>query len=431
MTDLPRRLGLREAIALVAGTIIGSGIFLAPNLVAKQVPSAPAMLAVWIFSGLLSLCGALVYAELGAMLPSSGGQYTYLREAFGPLAAFLCGWTYFLVIMTAAIAWLGTAFSIYLSTFLPLSAAAQKAVAVACILALSVVNYRGVQFGAAVQDVLALIKTAGILLLIGAALLSPVNQWSAGGGGGEIGLAQFGLAMVACLLTYDGWIALSLVAGEVKDPKRNLPLGLIGGLAICIALYVMANVAYLKLLTVEQVAGSQRVAAEALTVALGGSAGKLIALLILLSIAGSVNGWLLAAPRVYFAQAQDGLFFRQFAEVHPRYLTPGFSILAQGVWASMLCLTGTYETLGSFAMFAAWLFYGATAIGAMVLRKKRPDLTRPYRMPAYPLLPLVFTIVALVFVGNLFATDPGPAFSGTAIIAAGVPAYWIWKRFTR
>jgi APA family basic amino acid/polyamine antiporter len=234
--------------------------------------------------------------------------------------------------------------------------------------------------------------------------------------------------MIACLLTYDGWIALSLVAGEVRNPQRNLPLGLIGGLSVCIGLYTLVNYAYLKVLTVAQLAGAQRVAADAVDVAWGAGGGRAISLLILLSIIGATNGWLLSAPRVYFAQASDGLFFRRFAHIHPRYSTPSFSIVAQGLWACVLCLTGTYETLGGFAMFATWVFYGATAIGAMVLRRKRPDLERPYRMWGYPVLPVVFVLVAFAFVANTFVNEPGPAISGTVIILLGLPAYWLWTR---
>ncbi|MBI3683473.1 MAG: amino acid permease [Acidobacteria bacterium] len=427
MKELPRRLGLADAILVVAGTIIGSGIFLTPNLVARQLPSPWAILGVWLFGGLLSLAGALAYAELGAMIPSSGGQYAYLREAYGPLAAFLCGWTYLLVVITAAIAWLATSFGIYLAYFLPLAPAARKAAAVAVILALTVINYRGVVAGARVQNLLAILKIAGIAILIAAALASPVNHWREAQAG-EVRLPQFGLAMVACLLTYDGWLALSLLAGEVKKPERNLPLGLFCGVGICTALYLAANTAYLKVLTVAETAQAERVAARAAEITLGPAGGKAVALIILLSILGAMNGWILSAPRIYFAQSSDGLFFARFAEVHPRFLTPGAAIVLQGAWAAALCLSGTYETLGSFAMFAAWIFYGFTVLGAMILRSRRPDAARPYRMWGYPLLPLMFVAAALGFVANTFVTDTAPALTGTALILAGVPAYFLWRK---
>jgi APA family basic amino acid/polyamine antiporter len=425
--ELPRRLGLLNAVTIVAGTIIGSGIFLVPNLVARQLPSPSAILGVWVFSGLLSLAGALAFAELGAMIPASGGLYAYLREAFGPLAAFLCGWSFFVVVLTAAIAWLSVTFSMYLSAFLPLTPIEQKVASVAIIGLLSFVNFRGVMLGARLQNLFAFLKIGGILLLIGASVISPVNHWSEPQSGAWT-ISQFGAAMIACLLTYDGWIALSLVAGEVKNPQRNLPLGLIAGIGICITLYVAVNFAYLKILPIAETAQTQRVAARAAEFAIGPAGSLLVSGIILLSIAGAINGWMMAAPRIYFEQARDGLFFSRFAEVHPRFLTPGFSILLQAVWAIVLCLTGTYETLGAYAMFAAWLFYGVTVLGAIVLRVKRPDAPRPYRMWGYPALPVLFAIVAFGFVLNTVITDPKPALSGSALILAGVPAYWLWQR---
>ncbi|MBS1828071.1 MAG: amino acid permease [Acidobacteria bacterium] len=423
----PRTLGLLDAVSIVAGTIIGAGIFLVPNLVAKQIASPYAILAVWLFSGLLSLAGALGFAELGAMIPSSGGQYAYLREAFGPLPAFLCGWTFFLAIATAAIAWLATSFAVYLSYFVPLEAWQRQLVAVSLIGALSVVNYRGVRGGAAVQKLFAVAKVAGILLLIGAAWLSPVNHWPAA----EFTMptvSEWGLAMVACLLTFDGWAVLPMVAGEVKSPGRNLPLGLLSGLLICIALYVSANAAYLKVLPVADTARTERVAAQVAEITIGGNGGAVVAAIVLLSIIGAVNGWILAAPRIYMAQAQDGLFFRRFGELHPRYLTPGFAILMQFLWAAVLCVSGTYEALGSYVMFAAWLFYGLTVLGVMVLRRARPSAPRPYRVWAYPLLPLLFAAVSLGFVANSLVNDPKPSLSAAALIAAGLPVYYLWRR---
>jgi len=425
--ELPRRLGLLDAIAIVTGTIIGSGIFLVPNLVARQLPSPTAIVGVWIFSGLLSLAGALVFAELGAMIPASGGLYAYLREAFGPLAAFLCGWSFFVVVLTAAIAWLSVSFAIYLSAFVPLTFLEQKLVAVAIIGVLSWINYRGVVAGARVQALLTICKAGGLLLLIVAALTSPVNHWNTPQTGTWT-IPQFGAAMIACLLTYDGWIALGLVAGEVKNPQRNIPLGLIAGISICIALYVVANFAYLKVLTVTDTAQTERVAARVAEIAMGGVGSRVVSGIILLSIAGAINGWMMAAPRIYFEQARDGLFFAKFAEVDARYCTPGIAILLQAVWAMVLCLSGTYETLGAYAMFAAWLFYGATVVGAIVLRMNRPEAERPYRMWGYPVLPVVFAVVAFGFVVNTAVTDWKPALSGSALIAAGIPVYWLWRR---
>ncbi|MBL8222926.1 MAG: amino acid permease [Bryobacterales bacterium] len=423
----PRTLGLLDAASIVAGTVIGAGIFLVPNLVAKQIASPYAILAVWLFSGLLSLAGALAFAELGAMIPSSGGQYAYLREAFGPLPAFLCGWTFFLVIATAAIAWLATSFAVYLSHFVPLVPWQRQVVAVVAIALLSAVNYHGVKGGAAVQKIFSMAKIAGILVLIGAALWSPVNYWPQARF--ELPtVPQWGLAMVACLLTFDGWAVLPMVAGEVKQPSRNLPFGLMLGVGVCIVLYVGANAAYLKVLPAHETAGTERVAARVAEIAIGDRGAVVVSAIVLLSVSGAMNGWILAAPRIYLAQARDGLFFARFGVLHPRFLTPGFSIFVQFVWAAVLCLSGTYEALGSYVMFAAWLFYGATVLGVIVLRRTRPGAARPYRVWAYPLLPLLFAAVALGFVANSLVNDPKPALSASVLIAAGLPAYYFWRR---
>lgn len=427
--DLPRCLGFTEAAAIVIGTVIGSGIFIVPNLVARHLPSPPMILGVWIFSGALSLFGALAYAELGAMMPSSGGQYAYLRAAFGPLPAFLCGWTFFLVVINAAIAWLATTFGIYLSYFVPLSGSFRVAAAISLILALSAINYGGVVAGARVQQVFTLAKAAGLILLVIAALASPVNHWNDTPPAGEFGAAGFGAAMIACLLTYDGWMALTLVAGEVKRPERNLPVALIAGIGVCTALYALANFAYLKVLPAAATAQAERVASEVAGISLGSGGSRIVTAIILVSIIGSANGWILAAPRLYFAQARDGLFFRRFGEVHPRFLTPGFSIVLQAAWAILLCVTGTYESLASLAMFAAWIFYGITVAGVFALRRKQPAAARPYRMWGYPYLAWLFVAVALGFVLNTYFTATGPALAATGIIAAGVPAYFAWRRF--
>jgi APA family basic amino acid/polyamine antiporter len=427
-TELPRKLGLVDSAAIVVGTIIGSGIFLVPNLVARNLPSPAWIIGVWIFTGVLSFFGALAYAELGAMIPSTGGQYVYLREAYGPLWAFLCGWTYFFVIISAAIGWLAISFANYLGYFVPLTPALSKAVAVALIAAVTLVNYRGVTAGAAVQNLFTLMKVGGLLILIISAFLAgraPAATVASAPAGFSV--SHFGVAMISCVLAYDGWVALSFVAGEVKNPKRNLLLALALGLGLAVGIYVLANVAYLRVLSVAEIAATGRVGALAAERAMGPWGGSFVSLTILMSIIGAINGWAMTAPRIYFAQAQDGLFFRRFAEIHPRYQTPGFSILVFGAWSALLALTGTYENLASYAMFAAWIFYGLTSMGVLVLRRKFPDRPRPYRMTGYPVTLFLFVAVALGFVINTFIATPGPAIVGTLLIAAGVPAYFFWK----
>jgi APA family basic amino acid/polyamine antiporter len=430
--ELPRRLGLGDSAAIVVGTIIGSGIFLVPNLVARNLPSPGWIIGVWIFTGVLSFFGALAYAELGAMMPATGGQYVYLREAYGPLCAFLCGWTYFFVIISAAIGWLAISFANYLGYFVPLTPALSKVVAVGLIAAVTLVNYRGVTAGAAVQNLFTLMKVGGLVVLIASAFLAGRPPAVATPpAAGQFSIGHFGVAMISCLLAYDGWVAVGFVAGEVKNPQRNLLLAAALGLGLAVGIYVLANAAYLRVLSVGEIAATGRVGALAAERAMGPWGGSFVSLTILISIVGAINGWAMTAPRIYFAQARDGLFFRRFAEIHPRYQTPGFSILVFGAWSALLALTGTYENLASYAMFAAWIFYGLTSAGVLVLRRKFPDRPRPYRMSGYPVTLFLFVAVAVGFVINTFIATPGPAVVGTLLIAAGVPAYWVWKGSAR
>lgn len=429
--ELPRRLGLVDSVAIVTGTIIGAGIFLVPSLVARNLPSAPMILAVWIFTGVISFFGALAYAELGAMIPATGGQYVYLRETYGTLPAFLCGWTYFFVVLSASLGWIGITFANYLGYFIPLGPLAAKLVALGLIAAVTAINYRGITAGAATQNFFTAMKLLGLAILIGGAFLAaPAHAAVAADppAAGGVSLRLFGVAMISCVLSYDGWVALSFVAGEVCNPKRNLTLAVSLGLGIAIVVYVLANAAYLRVLSVPEIAASDRVGALAAERAIGPVGGAIVSLTILLSIAGCANGWAMTAPRIYFAQARDGLFFRRFAAIHPRYQTPGFSILAFGAWSALLALTGTYETLASYAMMAAWFFYGLTALGVLLLRRREPDRPRPYRMPGYPVTLLLFVAVAAGFVLNTFISTPGPAIVGALLILAGVPIYYFWKR---
>jgi APA family basic amino acid/polyamine antiporter len=425
--ELPRQLRLTDAVAIVAGTIIGSGIFLVPNLVARNLDSAPLVLGAWIFTGVLSFFGALAYAELGSMFPATGGQYVYLREIYGPLWAFLCGWAYFFVILSASVAWLGIVFANYLAYFIPLTPAMAKFVAVALIVAVTLVNYRGVTAGATVQKFFTAIKLAGLLALIASAFVSGA-QAGPSPAPGPFSLAHFGVAMIACVLSYDGWVAVSFIAGEIKNPKRNLLLALVLGLGTVIVVYVLANVAYLRVLSLPEIARADRVGALVAQRTMGDAGGAFIAAVILMSITGAMNGWTMTAPRIFFAQARDGMFLPIFGRIHPRYQTPHISIALFGAWSVLLTLTGTYETLASFAMYAAWIFYGLTSAGVGVLRMRRPDLARPYRMWGYPATLFLFIAVAIGFVLNTLIATPQPAIAGTLLIAAGAPVYWIWGR---
>jgi APA family basic amino acid/polyamine antiporter len=426
--DLPRKLGLFDATMIVGGTVMGSAIFLVPSSVAATLPNPLLIAAVWIFAGALTYCGALAFAELGAMYPASGGQYVYLRESWGKLAAFLFGWTFLLVIRSGGTATLAVGFAIYLGHFLPMTPVGAKAAAVSVIMLLTLVNCRGVKLGAAVQNIFTVAKVLGVAVLIGSAIFSPRAaevDWSAPA---RFPASDFGIATIACLWAYQGWFMGGMVAGEIKRPERNLPLALSLGVGGIIAIYLSANLAYLHVLTVPEIAGAERVAALMANRTMGAAGASVVSLVILVSIFGALNGGILAGPRVYFAMARDGLFFRKLAEVHPKYETPAFAILVQGFWAALLAVSGSYEKLFSYVIFSSWIFYGLAVAGVIVLRRRLPDFPRPYRMPGYPATAILFVVASALFVANTLATKPGPSLLGLACVASGVPAYIYWRR---
>jgi APA family basic amino acid/polyamine antiporter len=427
--ELPRMLGWLDATMIVVGIVIGSGIFLLPNLIAQDLHSGRAILSAWIISGVLSYFGALAYAELGAMMPATGGQYVYLREAFGPACAFVGGWTFMLAVLSGGIAFLAVSFSIYASQFVRLGLVASKLIALALIAVLSVVNYVGVREGAIVQGVFTFLKIAGLLLLIGAAVFShitapPLQPAMVS----SFSLPKFGAAMIACLMAYNGWTYVSFVAGEVKQPARSLPRSLTVGLAAVMVLYVLANVAYLKVIPIPEIAATARVGAELAERTMGSIGATLVAVTVLISIVGAINGCILTAARLPFAQARDGLFFRRFGRVHPRFQTPAFAIVLQGLWTALLVISGSYENLFSYSIVAAWIFYMLSVAAVFVLRRKLTDLPRPYRMWGYPYTPGVFVVVSVWFVINALVTVPGPSFAALGIIATGIPIYVLWRR---
>jgi basic amino acid/polyamine antiporter, APA family len=430
--DLPRKLGFLDALSIVVGIIIGAGIFLVPNLVARELKSPEWILAVWIFAGVISFFGALACAELGTMFPATGGQYVFLREIYGPLIGFLCGWSMFAVARTAQVAWLAMTMALYVSYFVPMSNAAAKFLGLAALALFTAINYWGVNAGALVQKIFTLAKVLGLLLIIASAFL-----WHAGPGAvrgslqGGFSASHFGVALIACVLACDGWVQLSFVAGEIRNPRRNILLALAFGSAACTAVYVLANIAYMRVLSVPEIAASEHVGASVAERVLGHAGGGLVSLIILMSIIGTLNGCFLTSPRIYFAQARDGLFFRKFAEVHPKHQTPGFAIVAQAVWAAVLLVSGSYESLVDYAMFAIWLSYGFMVAGIIVLRIKRPDLDRPYRMWGYPVTPVVFLLITAWFLGNMIVSRPVPSLAGLALILTGVPIYLFWERRQR
>lgn len=427
--DLPRKLGLLDAMSIVVGISIGGGIFLVPNLVARELKSAAAILLVWAFAGLISFFGSLACAELGAMFPLTGGQYVFLREAYGPLIGFLCGWSMFLVARTAQVAWMAVTMALYVSYFVPLSSLQSKLLGLAAIALFTTINYLGVKAGAMVQKIFTLAKVGGLLVIIVSAFLwsgkaAPHLAWNVG----SFSLSSFGVALIACVLAYDGWVQLSFVAGEIRNPQRNVVLALAGGTAIIIAIYLLANLAYLRVLPIPDIAASDHVGASVAERIMGAGGGSLVSLIILISIIGTLNGCFLTSPRIYFAQARDRLFFRKFGEIHPRYETPGFAIAAQGLWAVVLLVSGSYESLVDYAMFAVWLSYGMMVAGVIVLRQRQPELPRPYKMWGYPVTPILFLAITAWFLINMLWTRPVPSLAALALVGAGIPVYLRWGR---
>lgn len=432
--ELPRVLGLIDVVGILVGSVIGSGIFIVPATIAAEVHSPLLVLAVWVTGGILSFFGALAFAELGAAFPRAGGMYVYLREAYGSFVAFLFGWTLFLVIDSGAVATLSMAFaSKYLPYFVTLSPAQVKLVALAFVVVLVAVNYVGVRYGAMLQNVLTAMKFGAILVVVGGVFLfaegAPRNFVEPAWQGSPAGLVgAFGVALVASLWAYKGWEAVSFSAGEVRNAPRVLPLGLLGGTLLIIVLYVATNLAYLWVFPTTEIARSSRVASDAMNLAIGPAGAAFIALMILFSIFGAANGNVLTAPRVFYAMARDGLFFKGLSRVHPAFLTPHVSILAMGVWASVLSLSGTFEQLATYVVFGQWIFFGLTVGSVIVLRRRRPGMPRPYRTWGYPVTPLVFIAAALYISLNTLVTQPMNALAGLLIIGSGVPAYLFWRR---
>jgi APA family basic amino acid/polyamine antiporter len=428
MDQLPRKLNLLDATFIVIGIVIGSGIFLLPNVIARNLPSGPVIIAVWTVSGILSFFGALAYAELGAMLPATGGQYVYLREAFGPLCSFLCGWVFIVAVTPAGVAFLATGFSIYLSQFIPLSPIMRTAVSLTIVAVLCTINYIGVRESAWIQRIFTAAKIAGLALVIGAAFLAPRVTHAASPP--AFSYNGIGYAMTACLAAYNGWSFVSFVAGEVKHPERNLPRSLVLGMTVVMILYIGANLAYMNVMTVPQIATTERVGAAVAERAMGPAGASILSAIVLLSIIGAINGNILTAPRIPFAQARDGLFFSRFGRIHPRFKTPSFAIVVLGVWAGILILTGTYESLFSYMILSAWLFYTLGVLAVWVLRRKRPDMPRPYKMWGYPTTLWLFVIVSIWFMVDAFINQPKTSLVAMALTAAGVPLYYIWRART-
>jgi APA family basic amino acid/polyamine antiporter len=446
-TELKRDLGPWAAASIVVGTVIGSGIFLVPKTMIQRAGSPHMVFVVWVVGGLLSLAGALSYAELAAALPEAGGEYAFLREAYGPMWGFLYSWTQLWVAKSGSIATLATGFFVYLSNFYapldivfyslplpigphggPLELRYGQLFAIALILSLGWLNYYGVKLGGNVQVTVTVVKVALIAMIILSGLLLGHAHAPSSGPAAPLTFAGFIAALVAALWAYDGWNNVSMVSSEVRNPQRNLPLALIGGTLAVIGIYLLANGAYFHVLTAREVAGADRAPAEMMRKIFDGPGANAVAIAAMISIFAALNGSILSGSRVPYAAARQGYFFAAIGRVSPKYHTPGVSILVLSAWASLLVLSGKYDDLFNLVIFASWILYGMTAAAVLVLRKKRPDLYRPYHTLGYPLVPVLFVLGASVLLFSTLFDRPRESLMGIGLILLGLPFYFHWKR---
>jgi APA family basic amino acid/polyamine antiporter len=434
MTQLLRTLRLRDLVLLIVGSVIGSGIFLVPGAILREVDQSVGVAAlVWIAGGALSLLGALSYGELAAMKPQSGGLYVYIRDGFGPLPAFLYGWAMFIAIASGTMASLAVAFSTYLGAVIPLSPLGARIVAIGSIAVVTGVNVWGTRRSSDMQNWTTLAK---VLLIVGLCIILlslgrsysgiPPALWTEPLSGSLF--SKFGMGMIAVLWAYEGWQFCTYTAGEVIHPQKNFPRALLSSVLLLAAVYLIANLGYLAALGPRAAAASDTIAATSVAAVLGPSAAKLVALTILISVFSALNTVSLTAPRVFYAMAGDGLFFRKLAEVHPRFQTPAIAVIALGVWAAVMSCMGRFQELISYTMFVAWIFYGLGAASVVTHRRRFPELPRPYRVPGYPWTSLVFVVAAAALVVNVIVSTPKSAGIGLAIVTLGLPAYVLWQK---
>ena len=431
--SLERVLSLLDATMINVGGVIGSGIFMVPATVAFFTGSTSLFFLVWILGGIVSLFGALSVAELGAAMPRAGGQYVYLNEAYGPLWGYLYGWSAVAVINTASIAAVGVAFSEYLGFFFPISDASIKGIAVGTIVLLTIINIVDVKSGAWFQNLFTLSKLGAIfgIILLGLVMEGGTNQnlspiFSDKPFIGLIG--PLGLAMVSVLWTFDGWIFITYVAGEVKNPGRNIPLSLIFCMLIVVSVYLLLNYVLLFTLGFTGMNGSELVVSDAASVFLGNKGAAVVTIIILISLIGANNGFVLSSARINYAMARDKLFFNQAAQIHSRFKSPANALIIQCVWACLLTFTGTFNQLITYIIFTSWIFYGMSAGAVIILRKKKPDMDRPYKTPVYPWIPIIFIFFAIFLTINTIMEAPRDAAIGSGIILAGLPLYYYWKK---
>lgn len=453
-TTLARRLTLTNAIMVVIGSIIGSGIFLTPQNVAANVDVPGIMIGVWILTGLLTLAGALTNAEVASLIPEAGGQYVFFRVTFGKLTAFLYGWTTFIVYQTGSIAAIAVAFAKYFGYFVdlpnfspeleawqlplignifPLKDIGVTMVAILAVVTVTTINYFGVQFGGMIQNIFTVLKVLAIGAIIVLAFSSGKGStdhffplWGTPSSGSL--MAAVGIAMIATLWSYDGWNSLTYLAGEVINPQKNIPRALIFGTLAVIVIYVTTNMAYLYILPIGQIAQSKLVAADVMNTIFYGWGGAIISAMVMISTFGTVNATSMTTARVFYAMAKDKMFFQRMGEVHPKFRTPAKSLVIQGTWASILCLTGTYDQIFTYVIFAGWIFYALGGVAVFILRKNQPNAERAYKVPLYPIIPVAFILVATWFVYNTIVEQTADSMVGLLLVVAGIPFYLYWQK---
>ncbi len=436
MTELKKDLSLYGLIMVAIGASIGSGIFTAPSTIAKTLLSPSLILGVWVIGGLITITGALTYGELGGLFPRAGGIYAYLREAYGDLVAFLYGWTVLMVTNTGSIAFLVLTFAKYVNFFVPLGYYGIQIVAISAILLVTIINIFGVKIG----EIFSNLFTAGKLLGIGVLILAglwaltkndaPIYQTSITAATTAIPnfWSAVGVALIGVFFSYGGWQHASFLAGETRNAQRVVPIAMIGGALAVIAVYLLTNVAYLAILTPEQIASTDTIAADALR-KITPMGGLFIAFVIAISTLGTTSIYMMGVPRIYYAMAEDGIFFKKLAELHPIYRTPVYAIILQSAWAIVLLLLwGTLENLLNYVVFVDWIFFFLASITIFIFRYRKPELVRPYRTWGYPLTPFIFATTILCLIVNTLIEKPIQANAGMLLLASGVPLYFWFKR---
>jgi APA family basic amino acid/polyamine antiporter len=436
IASLSRTLGFTDLVLITLGSVIGSGIFLVPSVVLRETGAqvGPAIV-VWTVAGVLSLLGALTYAELGAMKPDAGGLYVFIRDAFGPLTAFLYGWTSFFVIASGSIAALAVAFSSYFQKILPIGGTESRIVAIAVIAIIAATNIAGTRKGATLQNWTTIAKVAGLASLSLALIVFrydasvQASLWPTSLSASLV--SSVGRAMIGVLWAYEGWQYVTFSAGETRDPQRTFPRAITFATAALICLYLLANFGFVAALGPKAAASTDHIAVDAAAVLLGSTAGKFVGALIMLSIFSAANGLMLTAPRMYFAMARDGVCFETLGIVSPRFGTPAFAITAVALWSAVLAVSGTFEQLLTYVVFTGWIFYALGALSVFVYRRRAPGARRSFSVPGYPFTPALFVASAAGLVVNTCVNQPDRAAAGFAVMIVGTPAFYMWRARTR